>query len=68
MGARGHVRHKSMDFTASGKGHETSVTGNPAFDQVELRRIDKKHAEVKEKKGGALVATVRTSSRPMATS
>lgn len=52
---------KSMDFTASGKGHETSVTGNPAFDQVELHRMDKRHAEVKENKDGALVATVRES-------
>jgi hypothetical protein len=52
---------KSMDFKASGKGRETSVSGNPAFDQVELHRIDRKHAEVKEKKDGALVATVRES-------
>jgi hypothetical protein len=50
---------KHLDFTAGGKGHEASVPGNPAFDQVELDRIDKRHAEVKEKKDGALVATVR---------
>ena len=50
---------KRMDFTASGNGHETSVPGNPAFNQVELHRIDKKQAEVKEKKDGAVVATVR---------
>ncbi len=50
---------KRMDFTVSGNGHETSVPGNPAFNQVELHRIDKKHAEVKEKKDGAVVATVR---------
>ena len=30
-----------------------------AFNQIELHRIDKKQAEVKEKKDGALVATVR---------
>jgi hypothetical protein len=48
-----------MDFTAGGNGHETTVPGNPAFNQVELHRIDKRHAEVKEKKDGALVATVR---------
>jgi hypothetical protein len=52
---------KRLDFTASGNGHETSVPGNPAFDQVELHRIDKRHAEVKEKKNGADVATVRES-------
>jgi hypothetical protein len=48
-----------LDFTTKSDGHETSVPGNPAFNQVELRRIDKKQAEVKEKKDGALVATVR---------
>ena len=48
-----------LDFTAKSNGHETSVPGNPAFNQVELRRIDKKQAEVKEKKDGAVVATVR---------
>ncbi|MGA3131293.1 MAG: hypothetical protein ABSD59_10860 [Terracidiphilus sp.] len=50
---------KRLDFTAGGKGHETAVPDNPAFNQVELHRIDKRHAEVKEKKDGALVATVR---------
>jgi len=47
------------DFTANGAGHEKTVLGNPAFNQVDLRRIDKRHAEVKEKKDGAMVATVR---------
>ncbi len=48
-----------LDFTAKSDGHETSVSGNPAFNQVELRRIGKRQAEVKEKKNGAVVATVR---------
>jgi hypothetical protein len=48
-----------LDFTAKSDGHDTSVPGNPAFDQVELRRIGKRQAEVKEKKSGAIVATVR---------
>ncbi|NYF92234.1 hypothetical protein RBB79_00145 [Tunturiibacter empetritectus] len=48
-----------LDFTAKSDGHETPVPGNLAFNQVELRRIDKKQAEVKEKKDGAVVATVR---------
>jgi hypothetical protein len=48
-----------MDFTAKWDGHETSVQGNPAFNRIELRRIDKRQAEVKEKKDGAVVATVR---------
>ena len=48
-----------FDFTAKANGHDTSVPGNPGFNQVELHRIDKRQAEVKEKKDGALVATVR---------
>ncbi|HEY1758128.1 MAG TPA: hypothetical protein VGG72_22350 [Bryobacteraceae bacterium] len=48
-----------LDFTAKWDGHETSVPGNLAFNQIELRRIDKNQAEVKEKKDGALVAIVR---------
>jgi hypothetical protein len=48
-----------LDFTTKSGGHETSVPGNPAFNQVEMRRIDKRQAEVKEKKDGAVVATVR---------
>jgi hypothetical protein len=48
-----------LDFTAKSDGHETPVPGNPAFNQVELRRINKRQSEVKEKKDGAIVATVR---------
>jgi len=48
-----------FDFTAKSNGHDTPVQGNPAFNQVELHRIDKRQAEVKEKKDGAIVATVR---------
>jgi hypothetical protein len=48
-----------LDFTAKSDGHDTPVPGNPGFDQVELRRINKREAEVKEKKDGAVVATVR---------
>ncbi|HUB51286.1 MAG TPA: hypothetical protein VL986_04015 [Terracidiphilus sp.] len=55
---------KRMDFTAGGNGHATSVSGNPAFDEVELHRIDKRRAEVKEKKNGSLVATVREQLSP----
>ena len=53
-----------VDFTAKWDGHETSVQGNPAFNQVELRRINKHQAEVKEKKDGAVVATVRDKLSP----
>jgi len=50
---------KHLDFTAKSNGHDTPVSSNPAFNQVELHRIDKRQAEVKEKKDGAVVATVR---------
>jgi hypothetical protein len=48
-----------LDFTAKFDGHDTSAPGNLAFNQIELRRIDKKQAEAKEKKDGVVVATVR---------
>jgi hypothetical protein len=48
-----------LDFTANWSGHDSSAPGNLAFNQIELRRIDKRQAEVKEKKDGTLVATVR---------
>jgi hypothetical protein len=48
-----------LDFTAKAGGNDTAVPGNPAFDQVELKRINKKQAEVTERKAGALVATVQ---------
>jgi hypothetical protein len=48
-----------VDFMGKWDGHDASVKGNPAFSQIELRRIDKHQVEVKEKKDGALVATVR---------
>jgi len=46
------------DFTANLNGHDTAVQGNPAFNQIELRRIDKHQVEVKEKKDGAVVVTI----------
>jgi hypothetical protein len=48
-----------LDFAANWNGHQSSAPGNLAFNQIELRRIDKKQAEVKEKKDGTVVATVR---------
>jgi hypothetical protein len=47
-----------IDFTAKVDGHDTAVPNNPAFDQVELRRIGKSQVVVTEKKAGALVATI----------
>jgi len=50
---------KHLDFTAKLGGHESAVQGNPAFNQIELRRIDKHQVEVIQKKDGAVVATIR---------
>jgi hypothetical protein len=47
-----------LDFAAKLDGHEASVPGNPAFNQIQLRRIDKHQVEIKEKKDGAVVATI----------
>lgn len=48
-----------IDFTANSNGHQSPAPGNLAFNQIELHRLDKKQAEVKEEKNGAVVATVR---------
>ncbi len=48
-----------LDFTAKLDGQEASIPGNPAFNQVELRRIDKHQVEVTQKKDGVVVATIR---------
>ena len=48
-----------LDFTANTNGHQAPAPGNLGFNQIELHRIDKHQAEVREKKDGALVATVR---------
>jgi len=48
-----------LDFTANTNGHPSPAPGNLAFNQIELRRIDKRQAEVKEEKDGTVVATVR---------
>jgi len=48
-----------LDFTAKFDGHDVPAPGNLGFNQIELRRIDKRQAEVTEKKNGVVVATVR---------
>lgn len=48
-----------LDFTANSNGHPSAAPGNLAFNQIELHRIDKRQAEVKEEKDGTVVATVR---------
>jgi hypothetical protein len=48
-----------FDFTATRNGHDSPAPGNLGFNQIVLHRIDKRQAEVKEKKEGTVVATVR---------
>lgn len=47
-----------LDLTAKLDGHDSSVQGNPVFNQIELRRIDKHQVEVIEKKDGAVVTKI----------
>jgi uncharacterized membrane protein len=47
-----------FDFTANTSGHKSPAPGNLGFNQIELHRIDKRQAEVKEAKDGVAVATV----------
>jgi hypothetical protein len=53
-----------LEFTAKLNGHDTAVQNNPAFDQIELQRIDKHQVEVKEKKDGAVVTTIHDKISP----
>jgi hypothetical protein len=48
-----------LDFIANSNGHQSAAPGNLGFNQIELRRINKKQAEVKEEKNGVVVATIR---------
>jgi hypothetical protein len=48
-----------LDFTAKSDGKLTPAPSNPLFDEVQIKRIDKKQAEVIEKKNGAEVGTIR---------
>jgi hypothetical protein len=50
---------RHLDFTANLNGHPAPAPGNLGFNQIELHRIDKHQVEVREKKDGAPVATVR---------
>jgi hypothetical protein len=48
-----------FDFTANRNGHDSPAPGNLGFNQIDLRKIDKRQSEVTEKKDGTVVATVR---------
>lgn len=47
-----------IEFTSNWDGHDNHVQNVPAFNQIVMRRIGKDQAEIKEKKNGALVATL----------
>jgi hypothetical protein len=47
-----------LDVTAGWDGHDNHVQNIPLFNRIVIRKIDKNQAEIKEKKNGALVATV----------
>jgi hypothetical protein len=53
-----------LDFTAGGNGHQSSAPGNLGFNQIALRRINKRQAEVKEEQDGSVVATIREAISP----
>jgi hypothetical protein len=53
-----------LDFTAHSDGKNTPVPSNPAFDQIQLHRINKRQVEVIEKKNGAVAATIRNGLSP----
>jgi hypothetical protein len=55
---------KHFDFTAKANGHAAPAPGNMGFDQVQMRRIDKRQNEAKELKDGAVVATIREKIAP----
>jgi hypothetical protein len=47
-----------LDFTANTNGHPGPAPGNLGFNQIQLHRINKHQAEVREEKDGTPVATV----------
>lgn len=53
-----------LDFTARSDGHGSAVEGNPAFNQIELHRINKRQSEVREIKDGAIVAIIHDALSP----
>lgn len=48
-----------LDFTADTSGKQLAAPGNLGFNQIELHRIGRHEAEIREKKDGTPVATVR---------
>ena len=54
----------NLNFTAKVDGHDAAVPDNPLFNQVEVHKIDKHQVEVRQKKDGALVATIRDKISP----
>jgi hypothetical protein len=57
-GIRVKISGVNIEFTSNWDGHDNHVENVPAFNQIVMRRVDKNQAEIKEKKNGALVATL----------
>lgn len=57
-GIRVAISGVNVEFTSNWDGHDNHVENVPAFDQIVMRRKGKDGAEIKEKKDGALVATL----------
>lgn len=47
-----------LDFTANTDGHQAPAPGNLGFNEIQLHRIDRHQADVRELKDGVLIATV----------
>lgn len=53
-----------VEFTSNWDGHDNHVENVPTFNQIVMRRSGKNLAEIKEKKNGALVATLHEKVSP----
>ena len=53
-----------LDITANPNGHDTPAPGNLGFNQIKLRKIDKRQVDVIESKDGTVIATVHEKLSP----
>lgn len=53
-----------IEFTANANGRQSPAPGNLMFNQIELHRIDKREAQVEEKKDAVVVGTIREKLSP----
>jgi hypothetical protein len=53
-----------LDFTANSNGKQAAAPGNLGFNQIELHRIDRHQAEVREMKDGLLIGGAKDAKDP----